>query len=453
MKNFLILILTLFVFLVPVYAQDVSISRPDDTPPILPQYSSEVIQPETDTSIPIPVEYLSEVTREDGYFSAGRSFIDSIVWDRKNVFGVSLGANEGFVNNVYPSSGDKQSSVITSFSGSAFTNVAKGKSRLHIDYSTGYQLYHQQGDINGGEHNVNFTYTYQLSPRSKFNVSDHFSSSENDPLRVLNLSLNWTPNWTPIPSYEILLIPQRETRNMVNAQFSTDLTESTHIGFFAGYDNYWYEKQDVGHISSVQVGANLDQRITNWFFLTSSYSTYLNNVDERYRDHQIHRLEIGRFRFMLAENVEVFASGGIEIANSDNTFRTQEMLRAGLSWTVDKTLLYANYQRTMMSALGQRRILPSDVVSIGLGHRLSDKANLRLSGSYIRSVDFDYAGELNGYSGSVQFEYALTSHLFASAGYSYQYQKNSIWVITDIPQFNRSMVSFGLQYVWSKSVN
>ena len=102
----------------------------------------------------------------------------------------------------------------------------------------------------------------------------------------------------------------------------------------------------------------------------------------------------------------------------------------------------------MTSALGFNRILPSDLVTLGLGQRFTPRTSFRLTGSYMRSSDFYYSGLLRGYWAQAQLEYALRSDLFASINYGYQYQKNSIWELADIPHFDRSIVSVSLQYVW-----
>ena len=111
-------------------------------------------------------------------------------------------------------------------------------------------------------------------------------------------------------------------------------------------------------------------------------------------------------------------------------------------------VIYANYQRTMMTALGFDRVLPSDMVTLGLGQRISERTSFRLSGSYMHGADYDYAGLLQGYFGKAQFEYALHSNLFVSANYTYQRQSNTISRLSDVPYFNRSIVFVSLQFAW-----
>jgi hypothetical protein len=124
------------------------------------------------------------------------------------------------------------------------------------------------------------------------------------------------------------------------------------------------------------------------------------------------------------------------------------MFRGGISRSSEKNIIYANYQRTMTSALGYSRVLRSDEVTLGYGQRFTPRTNFQLSGSYMHSTDYDYSGFLRGYWGRAQLEYALLSGLFASINCTYQHQKNSIGTLSDIPYFDRSIIFISLRYVW-----
>jgi hypothetical protein len=302
--------------------------------------------------------------------------------------------------------------------------------------------------MSGVDYNGSIAYTYNASRRLRFRLSDTASSSLNDPFSSQSLSLSTAIDWTPSPSYDVLVLPQRITRNQAGGQLDYDFTRNSHFYVSGSYNSYLYGKQEFGDVDTVQVGVGLDQRITNWLSLSSSYSTYLNNVDERLLDHQIHRLEISRFRFMLSRNVEVFASGGVGVADTRGYYRTDGMFRAGITRTSEKNVINVNYQRTMISALGYSRVLPSDVVTLGVGQRLTSRTNFRLSSSYTRSSDFDYSGLLKAYGAGAQLEHALAANLFASANYTYQYQKNSIKALADVQHFDRFVAFVSLQFTW-----
>jgi len=238
---------------------------------------------------------------------AVRSFSDAIASSVLNRIGFSLSAVEGSFSDFSPNPIENNSSGITDFSSSVFANFGRRNSRLHLDYGAGYRIYSGQQDkhIVDQNFNVTYTYAYQITRKLKFQLSDILSSSLNDPFSSRIPSLGTTINWNPSPSSDVLFLPQRITLNQAKAQIDFESTRSTHFSVFGSYNNYWYEKQIFGDINAVQIGAGVDRRITKWLSLASSYSAYLNSVDESLRDSQIHRLEIGRFRFLLSRNVEV----------------------------------------------------------------------------------------------------------------------------------------------------
>jgi hypothetical protein len=412
---------------------------------LIPVYGQEPEPEEESLGVPINSPKTEQEERDS---RAARSFSNTIAWNERNRFGFSLGASEGRISDVYPNSVEPHPSMLTAFSGGIFANFGRHKSQLHLDANAGYRMYHQQDGMDGADYYGNLTYTYQANRKTRFRLSDIFSSALNDPFSSLGTILRDTNDWTPSPAYSVVFMPQRLTQNGVKAEVGLDLTRSTHFGLFGSYDSYRYAKQEYSDTDGVQVGANLNQRITSWMFLASTYSTYLGKGDQRLRDYQIHRLEIGRFQFMLSRDMELFFSGGIEVADTLGDYRTQGMFRAGISRSSEKNVIYANYQRTMVTALGYSRILPSDMVTLGIGQRLTDRTSLRLSGAYLRSSDFDYSGLLTGYYARAQFEYALRSDFFASINYAFQYQKNTITTLPGIPHFDRSVVFLSLQYAW-----
>ncbi|HSW39096.1 MAG TPA: hypothetical protein VLL97_06355, partial [Acidobacteriota bacterium] len=322
------------------------------------------------------------------------------------------------------------------------------RSRLHLNYRAGYRVYHQKRDLDGTDHNANITYTYQTSRNSRLQLSNYLNSSLNDPYSSFGPDLGTSIDWTASPSYSVLFFPRRVTQNRAGGRFDYNVTEKTHVNFFAYYLNHWYSEQRFRDVEAVEVGAGLNQVVTSWMRISSSYSTYLYSSNDRFRENQIHRIEAGRFRFMVSRDVEVFASGGIEILNRRDQWHTYPMVRIGISRFSINNVIYANYQRTMTSALGYDRVLWTDSVTVGLGQRISDRSNLRLSTSYTRSSDFDLRGLLRGLYGQAQFEYALLSNLFASVNYSHQYQENTITVLTDVPHYDRSMIFAGLRFSW-----
>ncbi|MDR1726336.1 MAG: hypothetical protein LBT74_00140 [Acidobacteriota bacterium] len=459
MKKILIAVMSLLCVL-PVCAQE--IYTPDDAPPMLPVYGSSVVEEGMDEGLPIPVAYEGSGITTNWDSPASYSFAESVRGDVRNRFGFTLGANEGYITNVYPESPDREStsSTLTSLSGSVFANFGERKSVLHLDYGINYSFYNDQDfsvqDFgNGADHNATVYYTYTPNEKSRFLVMDRFSSSTNDMFGGLDFFSLSTVDWMP-QSYSVHFLPQRVHRNDISGSYERSIARRTRINVFGSYNSYWYDHQDFGgvlydNINAAQVGAGVSQGITDWLSLSSSYSVYLNNVPEELQGQQIHRVEVGGLHFKLAPTVEVYASGGLEIAEIDDDYQMHEMVSVGISKRAGTGVLYANYSRSMSTPLGYWRILPSDSVSIGYGQRITDRANFRLMGAYRRSHDYDADGLLRNYYGSASFEYSLTRNLFASANYAYQYQNNSINIpafVSSIPRYDRSMIFAGLQYAW-----
>jgi hypothetical protein len=398
-------------------------------------------------TIPTPIEQ-QEILIDDTGYRASRSFANTVAWNPRNRFGFSLGVSGGTISNVNPGFMDRQRSDLTSMTGSVFANFGRQRSRLHVDYGAGYRVYYQRRDLDGIDHNANMTYTYDTGRKSRLTLSNIISSSLNDPYSSFGPDISPSMDWTVSPSFSVLFLPQRVTQNRAGGRFDYSVTEKTHINFFGYYKNHWYDRQRFRDVNAIEVGAGLNRVITSWMHLSSSYSTYLYSSNNRLRDNQIHRLEIGRFNFMLSPNVEVFTSGGIEITERQNGFRTHPMLRAGITRASETNIIHANYQRTMTSALGYDRVLWSDSITFGFGQRITDRSNIRLSASYMRGSDFVVSGRLQGLYGQAQFEYALLSNLFASVNYTHQYQENTIRVLTDVPHYDRSMVFGSLRFSW-----
>jgi hypothetical protein len=448
MKKHLFAFLVLMSFSLQIYAQDTS--RPDTTPPILPTYESGIAEEGGATvidSVPIPVEYVLSVVDNDWTAPALWSFADSIGMNPANRFGFTLGANEGYITNVYPESMGKRSTSVTDLSASVFTNLGRGKSTLHLGYGAGYRFYREQNSLDGIDHNANLLYSYPLNSRVRFQLLDQFNSSTDDPIRSIDFS-SADVNFGYPHYYDDLFEAQRVNRNNVGAQFNFNVTGSTQLNVSANSYDVWYGEQALEDSHSASAGVGLSHQITNWLYLSTSYSVAINDIPEDMRGSQVHSVEVGKFQFRLSPTVEVSAGGGLDITDNHGDYEMRERISASISKTQETSTLYASYNRSMVSALGFRRVLPSDSVSVGFGQRVAQRANIRLIGAYIRSSDFNESGSLRRYSAGASFEYAFLSNLFASINYTYQYQNNSIPVLNGIPHYDRSMVFAGIQYVW-----
>ena len=471
---------------------------PDATPPIPPiVYPGEVYPEEVIPTIviqdkiyepdPITVMYSPDVFEGLTANSLRGSFSQETVWSLRNNFGFSLSAHEGYYFSDYPdknidknpdenteenqdddtdenpsenpdsdSTWSNRSSSATLLSARVFTNYTNGKSTLHLDYGAGYSFFpKRRNSLDDIEHDVNAAYVYRMGKKARFQIQDHLSSSSNDPLgNIFSLNSSYGRIFSGSSYYDIIFTRQRYTRNTVTTALNTDATgKGTNVRLFGSYDNYWYGEQDsetniLKDYYSATVGAGINQRITRWLSLGSSYTIQLNN---NLKESRTHRVEISNLQFDLSPNVEVHASGGLEItedADVEIGYRMRVRARTGISYSTEARSLYANYSRTMMSVSGSRRLLPSDTVLIGLGQPITDRANLRMTGYYQRSSDFHFSGHLTAYQGQVSMEYLLGSGFVASVNYSRRYQENSISALAGIPYYERSTFTAGLQYSW-----
>jgi len=476
MKKKLVFTLVILVFSTRIYAQVYSGEAPDAAKPnpsiIYPVsvYESEVIQERMYDPEPVAVQYSLDIFGNYVANTVAGSFSQESAWNLRNNFGFSLSASEGFYFNDNPrensDSNRNKASSATSLSANVFTNYKSGNSAIHLDYGAGYRFYPQRANsISGVGHNANAAYMYQINERASLQFRDHLSSYSNDPLGdFFSMNSSFDRLSTGSYYYDILLSQRRHNRNTVTGTVSADVTgKGTNVRVFGSYDNYWYGELDLadGRIESLysaRVGAGIQQGITRWLSLGSTYSIQLN---DDLRDTQIHRVDVGNFQFDLSPNMEIHASGGVEIADTalatatatGEGYRTRVAARAGMSYSTQINRIYADYSRTMMSVSGYSRLLPSDTFLVGLGQPVGNRVNFRVMWYYQRSSDFHDSGNLSAHQGMASMEYIIFSGLYASASYTLRYQENSINSLSGIPSSDRSMFSFGLTYSWPSGRN
>jgi len=477
MKKFLVFTLAVLAFSTTIYSQTYTDKIYSDEPPdaakpnpliIYPvaPYETEIIQEKIYDSNPINVDYSPNVYGNYVANAVAGSFSQENAWSLNNNFGFSLHASEGYYfrdnprDNPDADSNKNKASSATSLSANVFTNYKSGSSAMHLDYNAGYRFYpERENSINGVGHNVNGAYMRQINERASLQLRDNLSSYSNDPLGdFFSVSSSFDRLIAGSNYYDILLSQRRHTRNTVSGIISSDVTgKSTNVRITGTYDNYWYGEQDLaeGRIEnsySAKVGVGVHQGITSWLALGSTYSIQLNND---LRDSRVHRVEVGSFQFSLSPQVEVHASGGLEITESSarDGYKSRVATRAGISYSNQMNRIYADYARTMMSVGGFNQLLPSDTFLVGLGQPLGERANFRVTWYYQRSSNFHDDGLLTAYQGVASMEYVIISGLYASVSYTRRYQENSINSLAGIPSSNRSMFSFGLTYSWPSRRN
>ncbi|MDR0310764.1 MAG: hypothetical protein LBJ21_04160, partial [Acidobacteriota bacterium] len=201
MKKIILLTLGMLALSARIYAQlPVNEAPPIEAPPyeISPNpsvvYPEEILQPDVIHATvydppPVAVTYSPNVFEELRANSLPGSFSQQAAWSLHNNFGFSLGAQEGYYFSEYPDEsyyrvfGGKRSSSATSLSASVFTNYARGKSAIHLDYGANYSFYPQRRNTADDIiHSTSAAYIYRINDRARFQLRNQLTSSSNDPL-------------------------------------------------------------------------------------------------------------------------------------------------------------------------------------------------------------------------------------------------------------------------------
>jgi hypothetical protein len=404
------------------------------------EQTTEETQAAKQEAIPVPIDE-GEETRSLG----GQTFVDDVFQNVRNRWGFSLSAYEAYSNDISRSSGPRESDSITAFIPRTFFNFGKHKSQFHIDVGAGYRRYNKHEDLSSWDYYGGAQYSYSLSKKSSLQVADQFTSSYNDSWSFVSIysPINYNPNF----SNEVLFNRQRITRNSLTGTFGYRMSKRSRLGVFGSYNLYKYAERTLGNANAFQAGANFDFRITDWLYLTNSYSVYLNRVDERFRDARIHNLQIGGFDFHLSRSWRLWAGGGISVSDYEGENRLGESVSAGIGYTSINTLFNVTYQRGFTSAIGLSELLFSDVVSASYGYRLTRWMSANLQSYYYRSSELDRHGLLETFSGGGGLQFALRRNLVASISSYYQNQRTHDFSVQGLG-LNRFSAYVGLQYMW-----
>ncbi len=396
--------------------------------------------PENEEAIPVPIR-----TGEETKSLGAQTFVDDVFQSTRNHFGFSLGAYQAYTTDVSRSSQERQGSGITAFMPRAFVNIGKKKSKFHLDVGAGYRLYNKHRDLNSWDYSADAQYSYQLSKRTSLQIADQFTSSYNDSWSFISL---YSPLHYDLSfSNEVLFNRQRINRNSLMAELNYQVTRKASLGVFGGYNYYDYPQYGLRNANAFNLGGSFDYRLKKWLYFSSSYSTYLNYVDERYRDTQIHRLQIGGLDFRLSHSWRLWAGGGIEVSDYQGDNRIGESANAGIGYTTRNTSLNLTYQRGFTSAIGISRLMESDIASAELGYRITSRISARLQSYYYRSTEQYYGGLLKTLSGGGGLQFALRRDLFMNVDAFYQNQQAHNFSIEGLG-LNRLTAYVGLQYVW-----
>jgi hypothetical protein len=391
--------------------------------------------------IPVPIR-----TGEPTETLGTQTFADDVFQSLRNHFGFTMGAYEAYTTDI--STGgrqQRQGSGITAFIPRAFVNFGKRKSKLHIDVGSGYRIYNRYRQLDGWDYYGAAQYSYRVSKRASFQLSDQLTSSYNDSGSFI--SLYSPPHYDYDFSNEMLVNRQRITRNSLTAAFDYEPNRRTQLSLFGGYNLYRYPQNDVVNVDGFELGGSLNFKITNWLYLTNEYSAYLNRVDKRFRDSRIHRLQLGGLDFHVGHSWRIWIGGGANIANEDEGFHNGESISSGISYTSRRSAFSVTYQRGFTYAIGISTLLHSDMASARYGYRIKRWMSANLQSSYYRGSELSGSGVIDTLTGGGGLEFAIRQDLIASVNSYYQNQRTHDFSIQGLG-LHRFGGYVGLQYVW-----
>ena len=390
--------------------------------------------------------------RKPDTFSLGaQSMAESMLDGTRHHIGFTLGVYGAYTSNVFASYQQRRDSVFSSFVPRVFINLGKRKSQLHVSFGGGYRLYNGHRDLDSADYYGNARYSLALSKRTTLQITDRMSSSKNDAG-----SFVYAPIFAPIAAssgsyYDILLSRQRVTRNAMAASLNFQVGKKHNFGVFTGYDSYRYQVDSPVNANVIEVGGDYRVNLTKWLVLSNSYATYLTNVDERFRDARIHRLEAGGLDFRLSRTWRFWASGGVEVSQYQGVNRVGPSATASVFHMSRKAAVNIMYHKGFASAVGLSRVLNSDNFNARMGYRVTSWILATLQAAYYRSSEQSGAGILRTLWGGGGFEFALVNGLVASVNYSYQNQKAQYFTTSTQLGLNRYVARLGLQYFWPSS--
>lgn len=399
-------------------------------------------QPDAKEPIPVPV---NAGTGEEKKTLGGQSLIDDVFQRVENRFGFSLSVYEAYTerlsggSNKYP-----KSSAITAFMPRVFFNFGGHKSQYHIDLGSGYRHYNNSNELNSWDYYAATYYSYQISKRTSFVLSDQFISSYNDAWSFLSL---YSPIYYDLSfSNEVIYDRQRITRNSLIAAYNYQFSSKGHFRVFGGYGAYLYPQNTEANTNGLEGGVSVDYRLKwKWLSLTNSYNAY--EVRGKFRDSRIHDLQITGLNFSMGRSWRAWVGLGVGFTNTDKEFHTGESVNAGIGHTSLSCDFRITYSRGFSAAIGLSTVLMSDIVSARFGYRLTSRISSSLESSYYRSSELDYNGRLDTFSGGGGLQFALTQNLVASVNGSYQDQISHSFSVQGL-DIRRYSAYVGLSYMW-----
>ena len=370
--------------------------------------------------------------------SITQAFLDTM----RTPVGFSMGFFELYAPNLLGSQQDR-SATYTMMRPRLFASTRTKRSEFQFDYSFGYRQYNRHREVHSDEHLARLSYSYQLSSNSFLSISDDFRSALND--RSFIPSSASPVLYQPSFAQGLYLPGLRSTTNSVMTSLTYRAGKRSNVTVFTSYDLWNYGAATFRHSHGIQTGIRGDRQLNKWLFLASSYSHYLNKVPA-FQTTNIHRLQVGGFKFKPRRTVELYVSGGVDSARFLNRQRTTASYEGGISKQSGATLFSLVYHRGYAIAIGPDGTLNGHVVSASLSQWLSRRVNIQATSAYTRGISLSKGTRLDYLGSNAQLDIVLQRHLLYSVQYSYISQRGT-GLPADQLQLVRYTVTTGFQLV------
>jgi hypothetical protein len=381
--------------------------------------------------------------------SARLSMIDGILDNTATHLGFGFSSYEMYTTDAVQGA-PNQRFTATMLNPRMFANFRSKGSQFHLDYTAGYSIYKQHSGFNTITHSGTVTWGLRLARSTNFSLSDTVSSIPNDYGFILGqpgqLSLLSQIQIQPIYTQAVLVEHQRLVTNSLTATVSQRVAKNTRVALFGSYDYLQYGKASFKDTQGFQLGVQLQYQFKKWLFLDSSYSTYLNSVNRALQSSNVHRLQVGGFRFQISRAIQLFTAGTVEYSHYLGTGYTVAGAAAGLSSRVSKSnSILLSYHHGLSTVFGPGTILNGDDVTLAFRQRLSSRLTLLMDAALIQGRGFLPGATMRSGSGNGGIQISMQRNLFATmnVGYALQHFSDPSFSAPSVRQYTAYV---GLSY-------
>jgi len=377
------------------------------------------------------------------------SITENALNDPRNRIGLSFGLYEGYAYDIFRSSMDGQSVWATSLAPGLFVNAGKGQMRFHADYGVAYSIYNGTRGLNTTSHYGDLQCSYDTPQGASFYLSDDVLSGPND-FGSFGTSRFYKRRRQPTSWIELDYPRQRVTSNSLTGGSSFRPTAKSYLDFFGTYHIYRWALQPIRGTNGVQVGMKLGYHATQRLSLASGYAFYVNDLDGRFPVTRIQRLDLAGLNFEISRKWQASLSAGLGLTDYPGNYHHTASVQAGVSRISGSSIFAAAYERGFTTSIGLPGMHISDIVTLDIGQRLTQRTNIQLNLYYANNISYLSPGHYAVIRGNAVLEFALRADLVAAVHYSYWDQS---WrdLLVPVLDTTRWAAYAGLQYIWCSS--